>query len=140
MMRERFLAAGLLVWITGAAVAAEAPAPGEHDWLTQHPTIQRLVALTNQHRAQYGLPPVRINAEMSLSAHRHAGWMADSGALQHSGLPYREIIFLGPTTPEAAIQGWIYSPAHNANMLSGNEVGFGYVYRNGRPAWVGVFR
>ncbi len=140
MTMERFLATSLLVCAMSVATAAEAPRSGEHDWLTQHPTIQRLVTLTNQHRAQYGLPPVQINAEMSLSAHRHAGWMADSGALQHSGLPYREIIFLGPTTAEAAIQGWIYSPAHNANMLSGSEVGFGYVYRNGRPAWVGVFR
>jgi uncharacterized protein YkwD len=120
--------------------AGEPKVTTQHDWLTKHPTITRLVTLTNQHRAQYGLPPVRINAEMCLAAQRHATWMADAQWLQHSGLPWPEIIFLGPAQPEGAIQGWIYSPAHHGIMLSGTEVGFGYMVRNGQPAWVGVFR
>lgn len=112
----------------------------QHDWLTKHPTIERLVTLTNQHRAQYSLPPVKINAEMCLSAQRHANWMCDTQFLQHSGLPWPEIIFLGPRQPEDAVNGWIFSPAHHGIMLSGSEVGFGYMVRNGQPAWVGVFR
>lgn len=112
----------------------------KYDWLLQHPTIQSLVAQTNAHRSRMGLGPVRLNAEMALAAQRHAQWMADTGAYQHSGLPYAEIIFQGPTSPEAAVQGWIASPAHHSIMLSGSEVGFGYMVRNGRPYWVGVFR
>jgi uncharacterized protein YkwD len=113
---------------------------GKHDWLLQHPTIQALVAKTNAHRSQMGLGPVKLNADMALAAQRHANWMASTGAYQHSGLPYAEIIFAGPTSADAAIQGWIASPAHHGIMLSGSEVGFGYMIRNGQPYWVGVFR
>lgn len=119
---------------------AAAPVGGQNDWLTKHPSIQKLLELTNQHRAQSGLAPVALNADMSLAAYRHAEWMASYGVLQHSGLPYRENIFLGPASPDAAVAGWINSPAHRANLLSGNEVGFGYVSRNGQLAWVAVFR
>lgn len=110
------------------------------DWLLKHPTIQALVQKTNEHRARMGVGPVRLNAEMCKAAQRHANWMSDFGGMQHSGLPYLEIIFMGVTTPESAIGGWIASPAHHGIMLSGTEVGFGYQYRNGRPSWVGVFR
>lgn len=120
------------------AVVARALTPEEA--LVQHPTIQRLVQLTNEHRARMGLAPVRINAKMCLDAQRHAQWMAATGAFQHSGLPYMEIIFQGVPNSDAAINGWINSPAHHAIMLSGTEVGFGYMTRNGYPYWVGVFR
>ncbi len=139
-MKLKLLSLAILISLTLSELPAAAPVAGQADWLMKHPTIQKLLELTNQHRAQSGLPPVTLNAEMSLAAHRHAEWMASYGALQHSGLPWRENIFLGPATPDAAISGWIYSPAHRANMLSGNEVGFGYVNRNGQLAWVGVFR
>ncbi len=141
-MKRQFLTLAVLVSLVVPMSHAAAPVgtADKTDWLIKHPTIQKLVELTNQHRAQSGLPPVTVNPEMSLAAYRHAEWMASYGALQHSGLPWREIIFLGPTTPDAAIAGWINSPAHRANMLSGTEVGFGYVNRNGQLAWVGVFR
>jgi hypothetical protein len=113
---------------------------GKHDWLLKHPTIQGLLSRTNSHRAMMGRGPVQLNAELSLAAQRHANWMAATGAYQHSGLPYREIIFAGPTSVEAAVQGWIASPAHHGILLSGTEAGFGYMVRNGRPYWVGLFR
>jgi len=128
------------LWVSATHAAAPVVTPDKTDWLTKHPTIQKLLELTNQHRAQSGMAPLAINAEMSLAAHRHAEWMASFGALQHSGLPWRENIFLGPATPDAAVNGWINSPAHRANMLTGGEVGFGYVSRNGQLAWVAVFR
>ncbi len=144
-MKQWILTLGCVAGLATMTVAAnestvKVQQPGKYDWLVQHPTIQALVARTNQHRAQMGRGPVTINPEMCLAAQRHATWMADSGAFQHSGLPYMEIIFNGPTSVEGAIQGWIASPAHHNIMLSGSEVGFGYQLRNGRPCWVGVFR
>lgn len=137
----------LTCWVglcsSGAFAAEPAPKaspPGKHDWLLKHPTIVSLMAKTNIHRGQMGLGPVRLNREMCLAAQRHATWMADTGMYQHSGLPYAEIIFAGPSTPDAAVQGWVASPAHHGIMLSGTEVGFGYMVRNGRPYWVGLFR
>ena len=114
--------------------------PGPHDWLIKNEAILRLVAQTNQHRAQMGLAPVELDAQMCLDAQRHANWMASTGAFQHSGLPYLEIIFQGVATPEGAVQGWIASPPHHGIMLSGTRVGFGYQVRGGYPYWVGVFR
>jgi uncharacterized protein YkwD len=114
--------------------------PGPHDWLVKNQNIVRLVTQTNQHRAQMGLGPVILDAQMCLDAQRHASWMAATGAFQHSSLPYMEIIFQGVGTPEAAVQGWIASPPHHGIMLSGSRVGFGYKLRGGYPYWVGVFR
>lgn len=111
-----------------------------HAWLTEHPTIQSLATLANQHRARYGLPPVTIDPQMCLAAQNHAAWMARTGVYQHSNLGIPEIIFQGPRTAPAAIQGWIASPAHHSIMLSGRRVGFGYMVMGGRTYWVGLFR
>ncbi|OYW11514.1 MAG: hypothetical protein B7Z55_19210 [Planctomycetales bacterium 12-60-4] len=93
-----------------------------------------------QHRARMGRPPVRINSDMCLAAQRHATNMADTGWYRHSGLPWPEIIYAGPRSEQDAVNGWINSPAHHGIMLSGSEVGFGYMVRNGQPYWVGLFR
>ena len=113
---------------------------GPHDWITEHPTIQRLVSLTNNHRIRSGRAPVALNPQLCADAQRHADWMARTGVYRHSSLPYREIIFRGPTNADAAVRGWIYSPAHHGILLSGRECGFGYMKRNGVCYWVGVFR
>jgi len=125
--------------VVAEKVATEMEA-GPHDWLVKHETILRLVELTNQHRARMGIGPVTLDTQMCLDAQRHAKWMADTGAFQHSGLPYMEIIFHSVQSPEGAIQGWIASPPHHGIMISGTRVGFGYMTRNGYPYWVGVFR
>ena len=110
------------------------------EWLVKHPTILRLLELHNQERARVGLSPSKLNPVMCLAAQKHAVWMAETGSFSHSGLPYRENIFMGVTTPEDATNGWIWSPAHHGNMLSGSEVGFGYMILNGRPCWCSVMQ
>ena len=110
------------------------------EWLVKHPTILRLLELHNQERARVGLSPSKLNPVMCLAAQKHAVWMAETGWMSHSGLPYRENIFMGVTTPEDATNGWIWSPAHYANMLSGTEVGFGYMILTGRPCWCSVMQ
>ena len=113
---------------------------GERDWLIEHPTIQELFYLHNAERARYGLSELTLNAKMCLAAQEHAVWMAETGYYQHSNLPWREIIYYGPLTPHEAVAGWIASPAHHGNMLSGTGAGFGYMFKEGRTYWVGVFR
>lgn len=113
---------------------------GKHDWLLKNETIQNLVALANSERQRVGRSAAALNPELCLAAQRHADWMARTGIYRHSGLPYREIIFAGPTSAQAAIRGWIFSPAHYAIMLSGSECGFGYMKRGGRTYWVGLYR
>jgi len=110
------------------------------EWLVKHPTILRLLELHNQERARVGLAPSTLNPTMCLAAQKHAVWMAETGWFSHSGLPYRENIYMGVSTPEDATNGWIWSPAHHTNMLSGTEVGFGYMILNGRPCWCSVMQ
>lgn len=105
-----------------------------------HPTVARLLDLHNQTRARVGLPPLALNQQMCGAAQRHANWMASSGAFTHSGLPYRENIAHGQSSPEHAVQSWTNSPGHYTNMCSGRECGFGYQVRGGTGYWVAVFR
>jgi uncharacterized protein YkwD len=107
---------------------------------TTHPTIARLLDLHNQTRARVGLPPLALNQQMCNAAQRHANWMASTGGFAHSGLPYRENIAYGQSSPEHAVQTWTYSPGHYANMCSGRHAGFGYQVRGGMGYWVAVFQ
>lgn len=135
------LLAALPLQFSQAGANASAVKESEHKWLTEHPVIVRVQELINAERARYGLHPVEIDPYMCLKAQEHAVWMAQTGYYQHSNLPWPEIIFYGPATPEAAVQGWIYSGPHHGIMLSGaTKAGFGYMVVNGRPYWVGVFQ
>ena len=119
----------------GASVPAE-----EHAWVTEHPVIQKLLDLTNRHRARYQLPALELDPYLSLKAQEHAEWMARTGYYQHSRFGFPEIIFYSPGSPENAVNGWIRSPAHNGIMLRRSRyVGFGYMLINGRDYWVGIF-
>ena len=113
--------------------------PPKHAWLTQHPTIQKLLKLNNAERTRVGRTACVLDPDLCLAAQQHAQWMATTGYYSHSSMGYPEIIFSGPLTAEAANQGWIYSPAHHSIMLSGQRAGFGYAVQNGRTYWVGLF-
>jgi uncharacterized protein YkwD len=124
-----------------AAIQMESDKQAAQAWLVQHPTLLRMMELQNQERARYGLHPLTINPGMCLKAQRHAHWMASTGWYQHSNLGWPEIIHAGPYSPEGAVSGWIYSPAHHSIMLSGGtQAGFGYSVRNGTPFWVTVIQ
>ena len=110
------------------------------DWLVKHPVITKMVELENLDRSRYNLPPLKLNTELSLLAQKHAQWMSDTGRYVHSNYGMAEIIHSGPTTVEGAITGWIYSPAHHRIMLSGSEVGCGYMVNNGITYWVSIIR
>ncbi len=124
----------------GKSSAKKTAKKKRYAWLVEHPVIQKLLKLHNEERARWGIEPLRLNPEMCLAAQQHAEWMAQTGYYQHSNLPWAEIIFMGPLTPEDAVSGWIASPPHYSVMLSGTEAGFGYAVRDGVTYWVGVFR
>jgi len=124
-----------------AVLQMEADKQAAQAWLVQHPTLLRMMELQNRERARYGLHPLTINPAMCMEAQRHAHWMASTGWYNHSNLGWPEIIHSGPISPEGVVNGWIYSPAHHAIMLSGGtQAGFGYSIRNGTPFWVTVIQ
>ncbi len=123
-----------------AGVAGNRIERDPHAWLTKHPTITRLLKLQNEERQRYGLAPLKLNVKMCLAAQKHATWMSETGYYMHSNLPWPEMIHSGPLTPDGAVSGWIYSPAHHSIMLSGTQAGFGYAKRNGATYWVTVIQ
>lgn len=133
------IGAGLLAG-SELSIGVAAPEANQHDWLLQHETIQALHRFANQERIRVGRKPAELDPKLCLAAQKHANWMARTGVYRHSGMPYREIIFAGPTTAQAAIRGWIYSPAHYRILLSGRKCGFGYMKQRGRTYWVGLYQ
>jgi uncharacterized protein YkwD len=121
----------------------------------------RLLELTNQERMRVGLAPLRLAQSLNNAAQLHARDMDSANYFSHTGrdgsqpwdrtqrtgYPGRTIgenIAAGQTTPEQAIQGWMNSPGHRANILNPNfqEIGFGYSQNAGgmyRHYWVQVF-
>lgn len=109
--------------------------------------IQEVVNLTNQFRAQNGLPPLSIDLDLNEAAQNHSEDMAINDYFSHYGLdgsrPWDraedagyesgtigENIAAGQRSPEAVVNGWINSDGHRAAMLNSryNEIGIGYYF------------
>ena len=131
---------GLALLSLSTVQATEPKSSAPKHWLVDHPVIQELHQRHNAERARVGLTALVLDKEMCLAAQRHAVWMAETGWFSHSGLPYRENIFMGVRQAEDAVNGWIWSPAHHGNMLSGQRAGYGYMHIQGRSTWVAVFQ
>ncbi len=114
---------------------------------TINPLIEEVVVLTNSYRAQYGLQPLALNANLSTSAQVHSEDMALSDFFGHAGsdgsrVRHRaqsagyessyvgENIAAGYITAEEVVRGWMNSPSHRDNILNPNytEIGVGYHY------------
>ncbi|MBI2939494.1 MAG: CAP domain-containing protein [Chloroflexi bacterium] len=108
----------------------------------------RVVELTNAERARQGLPALVGSPELTLSAQRYAQAMAAGGFFGHQSpdgstlvtraeaAGYRGWTYLaenlaaGQASSEGAMDGWMKSDGHRANVLSPKvrEIGVGHVY------------
>ncbi|WP_406141619.1 CAP domain-containing protein [Streptomyces sp. NBC_01089] len=96
---------------------------------------QRVLRLVNAARAEAGCRPLWISRQISRAARHHAGDLIRSGRYSHTGSDgstpggrisragYRwhlagENVFLGPRDARQAVQGWLRSPEHRANILN----------------------
>ena len=110
---------------------------------------QRVVALTNELRQQYGCPTVQIAPELMTAARAHSEEMADHDYFDHIdlsghrsawrlqqagylGTASAENIAAGTSTPEQVVEIWSTemppNDGHRQNMLncSFTEIGVGY--------------
>ena len=96
---------------------------------------EEVLRLVNIERAKVGAPPLRKEAPLSMAARTRAreqeilfshtrpdgsSWLT---VLLEYGVNFwsaGENLFVGPTTPEAAVRGWMNSPGHRENMLNPN--------------------
>ena len=111
----------------------------------------RTVYLGNLARRDNGVPPLRWNAQMTEAArwfswdsveNRSGGYCGHQDTLGrwpservpafgYKGYSGAENCYCGYMTPEAAIEGWMNSSGHRANLLDPNsrELGMGYYRR-----------
>lgn len=107
---------------------------------------QEVFRLTNEARANNGLPPLAIDLELSRVAREKSRDMAINYYFDHTspvygspfdmmrayGINYRsagENIAKGQRTPAEVVNAWMNSPGHRANILNGQftHIGVGYV-------------
>lgn len=107
-----------------------------------HPVELRVVEMTNAQRIRYGLPPLRVDASLMVSARRHAAWMTRSQSLQHTRQAVGENIAWGQHSARQVVRDWMQSPGHRANILSGRYRRIGaaaYVTPQGSIYWCQQF-
>ena len=112
------------------------------------PLGHQLVRLTNVERANNGLAPLKAASELMDSAQYHSDWMANHDCFAHNcpGEPdwvtrivnagyvnyqaLAENIAAGYGSANDAVQAWMNSPGHRANMLHPGfrEAGGAYAY------------
>lgn len=105
----------------------------------------KIVQLTNAFRAEYNLPALAVNTQLTQAAQTYARSLAIDDNWSHTGKdgssPWDRIkaagydysqaaenLAAGHTTPESAMRGWINSPGHRRNLLAYQvqEIGVGY--------------
>jgi uncharacterized protein YkwD len=144
------------IFLAFVLVMGSAYAQGGYDPTNQTQTLlldeATTVYLGNLARRDNGVPPLRWNRELTHAArwyswdsteNRPAGFCGHQDtngnwpdyrarAFGYLGFAGAENAFCGYVTPDYAIQGWMNSSGHRANLLDSNsrEVGLGY-YRRG---------
>lgn len=132
---------------SGFIQAAPQPAQTHGSVLAYATSMSRtdLLNATNAFRAQNGLSPLSMNTQLNNSAQNKAQHMVTNDYWAHnapdgttpwyffdaSGYNYSragENLAYGFATSQDAVNGWIASPSHRANMLGDyQDVGFGFV-------------
>jgi len=118
---------------------------------------QKVLDLTNAERKKAGLEPLKVNAKLMALARDHSKNMAKQNKLDHTldnktpsqrmtdaGYNWSasaENIYWNATTPEQAVEGWMNSSGHKANILGKyTEIGIGLAKSDkGEPYWTQVF-
>ena len=108
--------------------------------------LKRILELTNMERSKVGLHPLTFNSQLATAAQKHSHSMAMQDFFDHRNLqervkaegyqyPVGENLIAGHSTPEAAVQGWMNSSGHRANILNSKyrEIGVGYYFLQTDP-------
>jgi hypothetical protein len=136
MEAKRLLGTIGLLAVWGAAHAET------REWLA---TAHDYTVQVNQLRLQHNLPPLKLNAQLCEAAQAYAETLAQTGAIAHTDAhgrraDYRasaagyfyhrlgENLAAGQPTWERALQAWLNSPDHRANLLTPDyrELGVGF--------------
>jgi uncharacterized protein YkwD len=154
----RILIAIALVALLGALAAPVAQSGKESNRVTLTSLESGVLVGLNKIRAQHGLQPVKISARLTSAAAQHSREMGVAGYFQHnshdgtafwkrigrfyssSGYGYwsvgENLLWSSPEVdPGGAMQLWMNSPEHRANILTARwrEVGISAVHYSAAP-------
>lgn len=90
----------------------------EVDGVTLAAIEANVVSYTNDERARYGLPPLKVDEELMATAREHAAWMTRTQNMVHTSRPVAENIAMGQPHSSDVVRAWMNSPGHRANILS----------------------
>jgi uncharacterized protein YkwD len=145
----------LLVGLGPLPAHAQSAAPPGAD-----PAIARVVDLTNAERERGHLPPLAVNANLSLAAQRYAEAMASGACIAHTCPPVPELtrrvelagytawgrlaenVAAGQRSADEVVVAWMGSEGHRANIMQSEltEVGVGHASGGSYGVyWVQVF-
>ncbi|WP_234315163.1 CAP domain-containing protein [Streptomyces globisporus] len=141
-----------------AAAPREAAAPGRAATGQAARFVRDVVSLVNAEREKAGCGPLHSEGHLRSAAQGHADDMAARDYYEHhspegrdagdrmSGAGYEwsawaENIHRGPKTPGRAMEDWMDSPGHRANILncSFKDIGVGVSLAANGPWWVQDF-
>ena len=118
----------------------------------QAATVQdEVVSITNAHRANAGVTPLRRDATLDNAAQQWANTLASTGNFVHSTNEWREAripagwdthgenIAWGYTSASAVMAGWMGSAGHKANILRSTFTRIGIGYNSAGNYWVQIF-
>ncbi|GGY01273.1 hypothetical protein GCM10010324_55130 [Streptomyces hiroshimensis] len=120
--------------------------------------VQQVVDMVNAERAKAGCSPLTINAKLQAAAQGHSDDMAARDYYAHTSpegkspgdrmtaagyrwSTYGENIFKSPKDARTAMDGWMKSSGHRANILncSFKEIGVGINFASNGPWWTQNF-
>jgi uncharacterized protein YkwD len=123
--------------------------PASCNYSTSSSYQTQLANLINGARAQAGLAPLNVNAQLTAAAQGHSIDMACHGVISHTGSdgssPQERIVAAGYSAsrsseiiygsgyPQTALDWWMSDPTHRNEILNPNvtEMGLGYAYAAG---------
>lgn len=102
---------------------------------------EAVVAETNFHRLQRGLPPLKVDPTLVSWSRNHSWYMARSGAFHHGSYPCCENIAMGQRDHVEVLRTWMNSSGHAANILRfrHGRIGVAAYQRNGMIYWTQQF-
>ena len=116
---------------------------------------KEVIRLVNQEREKRGLSPLTTNDAIMAAAHARLKELdIEPSHTRPDGTPYYTILpeygispyapggenlFLGPDTPSEAMEGWMNSSGHRANILKEGITIIGVAYNPTNHYWVQIF-
>jgi uncharacterized protein YkwD len=77
-----------------------------------------IVSYTNEERARYGLPALKVDKKLMQTAREHTTWMTRTRNMVHTRRAVAENIAMGQPHSNAVVRAWMNSSGHRANILN----------------------